>query len=75
MGKRQRRIFRSNLEKEHQALLGQNLQLITIQGRVLTGTLESLLNGVVALRDGRRFLHHLPLAHVEEVVLDIEAAQ
>ncbi|AKQ46213.1 hypothetical protein TH63_12225 [Rufibacter radiotolerans] len=75
MGKRQRRIFRSNLEQEYQAMLGKDLQLITTQGRVLSGTLESFLNGMIALRDGRRFLHHLPLAYVEEVVLDVEASQ
>ncbi|WP_460894451.1 hypothetical protein [Rufibacter soli] len=75
MGKRQIRIFRSSLEQDLPPRVGKPVQVITTQGRVFSGILEACLHNTLAIRDGRRFLHHLPFGHVEEVVLDLEAAQ
>jgi hypothetical protein len=74
MGKRQIRIYRTNIPKHLPELKMQDsVQVIlrsrvVVQGKLITATEEEF-----EILDGRRHKHSIPVQDVEEVIYDIEA--
>ncbi|WP_018479817.1 hypothetical protein [Pontibacter roseus] len=74
MGKRQIRIFRTDIPQRLPELLLQGEVQVILRSRVVVqGVLKEASAEELELQDGRRSRHRIPLQEVEEVIYDIEA--
>lgn len=75
MSKRQVRIFRKDIPQHIPELLLQKAVQVVLRSKVvLHGTLKSLTLEQLQLQDQRFGRHTLPVAQVEEIIYDVEAA-
>ncbi len=74
MGKRQLRIFRTDLGKHLATLPGREANVLLTNQTTLHGYIEKAEGEVLLLRDLRRKQHRLPFADIEEIMLDRETA-
>ena len=74
MGKRQTRIFRTDLAKHLATLPGREANVLLTNQTTLHGYIEKIEGDALLLRDLRRKHHLLPFADIEEIMLDQETA-
>ena len=74
MGKRQKRIFRSQLHDQREAYLGHVVNVIMSDARTLHGLTKELSEEALLVQDLAGKMHLIPLNEVAEVVVDFEAA-
>ncbi len=72
MGKRQLRIFRTDLPKHQATLPGREANVLLTNQTTLHGYIEKAEGEALLLRDLRRRHHLLKFADIEEVMLDRE---
>jgi hypothetical protein len=74
VGKRQLRIFRTDLAKHLATLPGREANVLLTNQTTLHGYIEKADGETLLLRDLRRKHHRLRFADIEEVMLDRETA-
>ncbi|MCJ8165831.1 hypothetical protein MKJ04_13345 [Pontibacter sp. E15-1] len=74
MGKRQKRIFRKDIEAHTSELLERQTVQVVLRSRVvMQGHLLHLTAEELQLQDQRFSKHTMPLDDVEEIIYDFEA--
>ena len=74
VGKRQLRIFRTDLAKHLATLPGREANVLLTNQTTLHGYIEKAEDDALLLRDLRRKPHRLNFADIEEIMLDRETA-
>jgi len=74
MGKRQKRIFRKDIQQHLQELLQRRtVQVVLCSKVVINGDILRLTPDELQLQDHRFGKHLLPLNQIEEIIYDLEA--
>jgi len=73
MGKRQIRIFRTDISEHLPELLQKAVQVVLRSRVVLHGVLLKLTPEQLQLQDQRFGKHMVPVEQVEEIIYDVEA--